>query len=384
MKIVHVVPAVTEESSGPSYSIVHLCESLIAQGQEVTLAALDWAPMVSPPPFLKNFPLGIGPTRLGRSPAMRRWLMSLARSKKVDILHNHGIWQMNAVYPGWAARNGNINMVISPRGALSEWAMRHGSRIKKIFWPMLQKPSFDSATCFHATAESEYEDIRRMGFHQPVTVIPNGIDIPPPKQPLHTEVRTLLFLGRVHRQKGLDILLPAWRAVQDRFPDWRLLVAGSDVGYYGRSGYLDDMRRLALELGLNRIDFAGELRGLAKLQAYQRADLFVLPTYSESFGMTVAEALAAGTPAIVTKGAPWSGLEKIRAGWWIEIGIDPLVACLEDALDRSRDELVEMGMLGRDWMRAEFSWADVARKMADTYRWLSGGAAPAPAWVRTD
>lgn len=384
MKVVHVIPAISEEASGPSYSVVRLCESLIAQGHEVTLAALDWAPMASPPPFLKTFPLGMGPRRLGRSLAMYRWLAGQVQSTGVDILHNHGMWQMSAVYPGWAARKGNINLVISPRGSFSKWAIGYGSKLKKVFWPMLQRPSLDYATCFHATSESEYEDIRRMGFRQPICVIPNGIDIPLPKQINLIETRTLLFLARIHPVKGLDMLLHAWRAVQDRFPEWQMVVVGSDDGYNGPSGYLDDMRRLAIELNLERIEFVGELCGPAKLRAYQHAEIFVLPTYSENFAITVAESLAAGTAAIVSRGAPWSGLETTRSGWWIEIGIDPLVVCLEEALARPQDELFEMGVRGREWMTAEFSWTHVARQITGTYEWLSGNVTQAPDWVRTN
>ena len=267
MRIIHVVPAIAEEASGPTYSVVRLCESLISQGQELTLAALDWAPMPSPPSFLKTFPLGWGPRKLGRSPMMRRWLGEQAEFKNVDILHNHGMWQMNSVYPGWAAKNGNINLVISPRGAFSAWAMRHGSVMKKVFWPTLQRPALEQATCFHATAVSEYEDIRRLGFRQPVAIIPNGIDIPDLPVTGNRDYRTLLFLGRVHRVKGLDMLLPAWRAVQDRFPDWRLMIAGGDDGYYGKSGYLEELHSLVQSLGLERIVFVGALYDTAKTQA---------------------------------------------------------------------------------------------------------------------
>lgn len=384
MRVIHTVPAITEEASGPSYSVVRLCESLIAQGQDVTLAALDWVPMPSPPPFLKTFPLGWGPRRLGRSPEMRRWLDEKVQSKSVDLLHNHGMWQMNAVYPGWAARKSKIKLVVSPRGAFSGWAMQHGSVMKKAFWPALQRPALDHAICFHATAKSEYEGIRRLGFRQPVAIIPNGIDIPdlPPKK--HGDSRTLLFLGRVHPVKGLDMLLPAWRAVQDRFPEWRLAIAGSDDGYYGKSDYLKELYLLVQKLGLKRIEFVGELRGTEKMQAYHDADLFILPTYSENFGMTVAEALAAETPAIVTKGAPWMGLEQHRAGWWIDIGVDPLVAGLEDALSRSPENLEEMGLRGRRWMESEFSWARIGAQMADTYRWLLDKSIPVPAWVHVE
>lgn len=384
MRVIHVVPGVSEEASGPSYSVVRLCESLIAQGQDVTLAALEWAPMASQPPFLKTFPLGWGPRRLGRSTAMRRWLDAQVLSGNVDVLHNHGMWQMNAVYPGWAATKGNINLVVSPRGAFSSWAMRSGSFLKRAFWPLLQYPALAATTCFHATAGSEYEDIRRMGFRQPVAIIPNGIDIPDLQPKAPGDSRILLFLGRIHPVKGLDMLLPAWRVVQDRFPEWRLVIAGNDDGYYGRSGYLDELHILVQKLGLKRIEFIGEQRGVNKLKAYQDADLFVLPSYSENFGVTVAEALAAGTPAIVTKGAPWGGLIKQDAGWWVDIGIDSLAACLENALSRSSDELGEMGMRGRCWMESEFSWPCIGEQMSDTYRWLLDKSLPVPAWVHVE
>lgn len=384
MRAIHVVPGVSEEASGPSYSVVRLCESLIAQGQDVTLAALEWAPMASPPTFLKTFTLGLGPRRLGRSPAMKRWLDEQVQSKRVDLLHNHGMWQMNAAYPGWSARKGNIDLVVSPRGTLSEWAIKHGSVMKKIFWPLLQRPALAATTCFHATAESEYEDIRRMGFRQPVAIIPNGIDIPDLQPKAPGDSRILLFLGRIHPVKGLDMLLPAWRVVQDRFPEWRLVIAGNDDGYYGKSGYLDELHILVQKLGLKRIEFIGEQRGVNKLKAYQDADLFVLPSYSENFGVTVAEALAAGTPAIVTKGAPWGGLIKQDAGWWVDIGIDSLAACLENALSRSSDELGVMGMRGRCWMESEFSWPRIGEQMSDTYRWLLDKSLPVPAWVHVE
>ena len=382
MRVIHVVPAITEEASGPSYSVVRLCESLIAQGQDVTLATLDWATMPSQPPFLKTFPLGWGPRKLGRSPAMQRWLDTHVLSGNVDVLHNHGMWQMNAIYPGWAAKKGNINLVVSPRGAFSEWAMKHGSLMKQVFWPALQRSALEHATCFHATADSEYEDIRRLGFRQPVAIISNGIDIPDLAPKKQGDFRTLLFLGRIHPVKGLDMLLPAWGIVQDRFPEWRLVIVGSDGGYYGKSGYLSELHVLVEKLGLKRIEFVGELCGIDKTQAYHDADLFILPTYSENFGITVAEALAAGTPAIVSKGAPWGGVVTQQAGCWIDVSSEALIACLEDALSRSSADLEAMGMRGRHWMETDFSWAHIGAQMGDTYRWLLDKSLPVPAWVR--
>lgn len=123
--------------------------------------------------------------------------------------------------------------------------------------------------------------------------------------------------------------------------------------------------------------------GAEKWQAYGEADLFVLPTYSENFGMSVAEALAAGTPAIVSTGAPWSGLPTREAGWWIDVGLDPLVACLEEALALPDETLAAYGRQGRQWMEEAYSWSSIGQQMSATYRWiLQGGARPE--WVRSD
>lgn len=378
LQIIHVVPAITEEASGPSYSVVRLCEALLALCQEVTLVALDWAPMHSSLSFLRNFPLSWGPRRLGRSPEMKRWLIQLMASGTVDVIHNHSLWMMPNVYCGQAAYRTNVPLVVSPRGTLSEWAMQSGSSVKKIFWPLIQRPALVPAACFHATAASEYDEIRRMGFGQPVAIIPNGIDIRDFIPKTSGKFRTLLYLGRIHPKKGLDLLLRAWRVLQDRYPEWNLRIVGPDNG-----GYLEQLQRLAAELSLERIQFSGPLFGKHKLKAYSQADLFVLPTYSENFGIAVAEALAAGTAAIVTKGAPWAGLEQRRAGWWIDIGVDALVACLENALSHPAESLAAMGWRGRCWMEAEYSWAQIGQQMAQTYGWLLRGG-DKPQWVVED
>lgn len=383
MRVIHVVPAITEEASGPSYSVVRLCQSLIEAGEDLTLAALDWSHLPATPDFLKVFPLGIGPRRLGRSPEMSRWLRSETSTGKVDVMHSHGMWQMNAAYPGWATRDTRAKLVVSPRGAFSTWAMSHGSWFKRVFWPLLQRPALARAACFHATAEAEYEDIRRLGFKQPVAIIPNGIDAPEFVHKAPRVLRTLLFLGRIHPVKGVDVLLNAWAVVMDRFPDWRLLLIGSDAGYGQQGDYLEQIKVLAAKLKLKRATFVGPIYGEAKWSAYREADLFVLPTRSENFGITVAEALAAGTPAIVTQGAPWQGLQTNGSGWWIDFGVDALVASLVEALAESPDQLARRGTAGREWMMRDFTWHALGKKMDLTYRWLIDGGEP-PSWVRKD
>jgi glycosyltransferase involved in cell wall biosynthesis len=378
MRVIHVVPTITEEAAGPSYTVPRVCELLMGVGADVQLASLDWAVMPSRLPYLKTFPLGFGPRRLGVSPRMRRWLKQEVTSNRVEIIHNHSLWMMPNIYPGYAVRNSRCLLVVSPHGTLSAHALGLNALQKKVFWHALQAPVLRVAACFQATAESEYEDIRRLGFRQPVCIIPNGIDVPPLEKTPNSERRQLLFLGRIHPKKGVDILLHAWQIVEHQFPDWDLHIVGPDNG-----GYLTEMQALAVQLGLKRVVFRGPLFGEEKLRAYQVADLFVLPTHSENFGMTVAEALAAGTPVIVTKGAPWNGLEKQRAGWWIDIGVDPLVACLEQALTTSPEHLAEMGRAGREWMLRDYSWERIGEQLSAVYRWLLEGGEMPPC-VRLD
>src|SRR5512147_597411 len=116
MRIIQTVASISEEAAGPSYSVVRLCESLIADGEDTTLAVLDWTPMASPPGFVKMFSLGAGPRRLGRSPGMRQWFDEVGRSQSVNLIHNNGLWMMPNVYSGAAAKRFKIPLVISPRG----------------------------------------------------------------------------------------------------------------------------------------------------------------------------------------------------------------------------------------------------------------------------
>lgn len=375
---VHVLAALDIEYAGPSYSVPALCEALIDQGVATTLAVLDWMPSTDVRSYVKRFPLGWGPRKLGRSPAMAKWLIEEARAGRAEILHNHGLWMMPNVYPAWARRRSHCRLVVAPRGTVSPWALKHRWLKKKLFGWLLQYEALERADAFHATAESEYEDLRRLGYRQPVCVLPNGIDIPPSAEKRESERRTLLYLGRIHRKKGIDLLLRAWAVVESRFPNWELVVAGPDDG-----GYLAEYQALAERLGLVRVSFPGALYGEKKLAAYRQASVYVLPTHSENFGMTVAEALAAGTPAIVTKGAPWSGLCEHDSGWWIDIGVDPLVATLEEVLALPESRLRAMGLNGRAWMERDFSWSSIANQMARFYAWLTGRG-PQPACVRMD
>ena len=379
LSIIQVVSTISDEAKGPTYSILRLSDELADMGNNVALLALK-VPLQAVPErtFITIFPFGLGPKKLGLSPKLRKWLIQKSADNLIQIMHSHSIWMMPGIYAEQSAKKHKIPLLVSPRGAMSKWAMNYGSPAKKLFWPLVQRPALKSVSCFHATSFSEYQDIRRNGFRQPVAIIPNGIDIPSLKSRNISSTRNLLFLGRIHPVKGIDDLLRAWHIVSPKFPSWNLQIVGPDS-----DEHLKDLKGLVTKLGISRVKFLGLLQGERKIMAYQNAELYVLPSHSENFGVTVAEALASGIPAIVSKGAPWSDLEKNRAGWWIEPGVDSLVQCLNEVLKLSSEELSGMGSNGREWMRQSFSWVKIAKQMQVTYLWLRG-CGNKPSWVYED
>jgi glycosyltransferase involved in cell wall biosynthesis len=378
-RIVHTIPAVADHSSGYTYSVTRLCESLIERGLDVQLGCVDKPGRRAIPDFVRAFPRSPGPVKLGASSKLHQWLRAAARAGEAGILHSHSLWHMPCVYPGWVSQWSWTPYIVSPRGTLSEAAFASGSRVKGTFWRFVQRPALLSATCFHATAESELADIRKHGFTQPVAVIPNGIDIPALAR-THAKDRTLLFLGRVHPIKQPERLLESWQRLAPRFGAWRLKIVGTDLD---SPGYLDRMKVYAAQMRLPRVEFAGELVDDEKFAAYRAADLYVLPSKSENFGITIAEALAAGTPVIATQGAPWGGLVSRRAGWWIKDDVETLSETLAEAMSKERGELEDMGARGRDWMLERFQWNSVADQVLHFYDWIVTGMplATKPDWV---
>ncbi len=378
MKIAHVVSDLSNPAAGTRYAVLKLAEALAETGVAVWVHTLQPVPDDLSAAGIVGYPTAPIVRRLGISPAMRCGLGQV----DADLLHNTGVWMMPNIYAGSVARQRRIPLVLSPQGMFSEWAMAFSRRRKQFAWWCLgQRRTAAATTCFHATSESEARDIRRLGFRQPVAVIPNGVDLPELETdpaPDRSARRRLLFLSRIHPKKGVPILLRAWQRVEGRYPDWELVVAGPD-----EVGHLAEVRALAAELRLQRVAFPGPAYGAAKAALYRSASLFVLPTHSDNFAIAIAEALAHGVPVITTTGAPWAGLEKRDCGWWIELSERNLAEALQAAMDLPPVRRAEMGRRGRLWMTECYGWDGIAEEMKSVYEWALGGGPP-PSCVLTD
>jgi glycosyltransferase involved in cell wall biosynthesis len=376
VKVVHVVPHIDDEAMGPSYSVPRLCQSLAACGHSVGLLCLAAKGDISGV-VVHVHSQWQALNRFAVSPGLAKALRE--RARRVDIVHNHSLWAMPNVAVGWVVPGRHARLVTSPRGTLSPWALARSKWVKRAIWP-LQRRALFRADLLHATSEEELADIRAVGLKQPVAVIPNGVDVPrqDPQLKSRPAERTLLFLSRLHPTKGIDLLLAAWQRLQDKHPDWRLVIAGR-----GEPAHEQSIRELAERLAVRRVTFVGPLYGAMKSGAYWGAELFVLPSHTENFGMVVAEALAHGLPAVVSNGAPWGGLVTEDCGWWIDNTQESLVRTLDEAMQCSVHQLAVKGNRGRQWMEREFRWDALGANMSEAYRWLLEGGEK-PACVRFD
>lgn len=380
LRSVHVIAGLSPAHGGPSYTVPRLCRALAVAGAEASLlsvGAIDERNIAPVDQYRHCFAPDWASVPLARdlrcSSALTRSLREIAA--KVDVIHNHGLWLMPNVDAGRAAQHAHTPFIVSPRGMLSSTALSFSRLKKRVVWALLQGDVVRRASCIHATSEQEYNEIRDFGLQNPITIIPNGIDVPElgshPTAAVD-EGRIVLSLGRIHPKKGLDRLVRAWAQVEPSHPQWRLRIVGPD-----ELGHARELAALAEDLKTKRVSIDGQIAGDAKTAAYREADLFVLPTLNENFGITVAEALAAGTPVITTKGAPWHGLEREGCGWWIDHGVETLAATLTSAMSMGSGELQAKGAKGRAWMSRDFSWDRVADDMLNIYRWLSrGGEVP--------
>jgi glycosyltransferase involved in cell wall biosynthesis len=388
LRALHVVAGLYPHHGGPYYSVPRLCRALAACDVALTLYSVA-APGEGARETLVD---GYRDHRLAwtcaRAPILGslRWSAEFATAlgnaaAAADVVHDHGLWLLPNIQAGRAAARANKPLVVSPRGMLDKAALAFSRRKKSIIWHLLQGAVVRRAACIHATSEHEYEAVRAFGLGNPVAIVPNGIDVPEGEKAsvaAQPHDRIVLTLGRIHPKKGLPGLLRAWARVETAHPAWRLRIVGPD-----EAGHELELRRIVAGLGLRRVSIEGPIYGDAKIEAYRAADLFVLPTFTENFGITAAEALAAGTPVIATKGAPWQGLGAQGCGWWIDHGEDALAATLTEVMALPRDVLQAMGTKGRDWMKRDFSWDSVAAQMRGVYCWLAR-AQPPPPIVRFD
>lgn len=364
MRILHIITGISRRSGGPSRSVQGLVAGLSAAGVETWLMTLNHG----------DEPWVDGVTRFENGGDFEE----VVQRVEPDIVHLHGIWSMALHRCGVACRRLGIKYVIAPRGMLEPWSLQQKWLKKRIARWLHQDRDLKYAAALHATAESEAEQFRKLGFKNPIIVSPNGVNVPKNFSRVEcVEKRRVLFVSRMHPKKGVMELVEAWgKVVSGGVDEWmscEVELVYTVNGEVERE-YEAKVKAKIKELGLeDQFLFTGALNDDDKWKAYARADLFVLPTYSENFGIVVAEALWAGVPVITTKGTPWKELEERKCGWWIDCGVEPLVEVLKKSLVFSRQSLAEMGVRGRALVEEKYTWDAVVKVMVKGYEEVLNG-----------
>ena len=355
MKILHVIAGM-QKAAGTSVFCGEVCNGLVALGHEVSIAVVN-------PEAPDCYPIDSRVELISVVSLLHSTTPSLLH---FDLIHIHALWSPILHKVAKWARANKIPVVWSPHGMLTPWAMNNRWLKKHLAWWLYQRWDLARADLLHVTAESEVEDVRRMGLKNRVVVAPLGVNVDDRLECVERGdgKKTLLFVSRVQKKKGLENLVRAWAQLTLEIKrKWIVRIVGPD-----QEGHTAELMALCDELGCSSdFEFVGPKYGDELQREYASADLFVLPTHSENFGSVVIEALAHSVPVITTKGAPWQELEARGCGWWIDIGVEPLAKVLKEAIATPDEKRREMGLRGRKLVEEKYIWAVVTEKILCGY-----------------
>lgn len=369
MKINHIISSIDKSSGGPARSVTHLIETILDNDKDIKISLNT---LESNNPIIKSFDSINGAlyfNQFGFLEYSKSLNINLLESNS-NLFHGHGLWQLPVNQMAKIARKLKKPYIITPRGMLEPWSLTQGKLKKQLALNLFQFNDLKYATCIHATAPMEVDSIRDLGFKNPVAMIPNGINISefPVKLPVKTDKpKKILFLSRIHVKKGIENLIDAWKLIDEKLiRNWKIEIVGN-----GDEVYIQSLKNIIVSENLNdQITIKKPVFGLEKIKLFREASLFVLPTFSENFGIVIAESLASYTPVITTKGAPWEDLKTNKCGWWIDIGVEPLKKALEQAIGSNDKILIKMGVNGRKLIEDKYSMQSVAEQMLQLYQWI--------------
>jgi len=387
LRLLHVIASVGPVHGGPSVMVHEMAAGLVAAGHRAEVATTD-----DNGEGRLDVPLGEALERDGvvyrhfarqwrtgtASLPLASWLRGAAGS--FDLLHVHGLFSHPTSAAARAAQRARVPYVIRPLGALQPWGMARGRRhLKRFLLRFVDGPLLAAAAAVHYTSDEERDQAAAAGVTGRAVVLPLGIHLPPPahasgrawlkvRHPDWTDRVVVLFLSRLHPKKGLDLLLPAFADVRARHPRAALLLAGD-----GEPDYLRALAGRAVELGVApHVRFAGYLGGADKQGAFAAADLFVLPSRAENFGVAAVEALGAGCPALVSTAVPLAAaVLEARAGWAALPERVQLTAALDRALATPAAERRAMGERGRALALARWSRDRMVTDLVGLYQRLA-------------
>lgn len=363
MKIIHYIPSIDRTAGGTSTYMQVLAKGLgeLAEVHIITHASEN-------PLAMGNCTVHYVPEYNPFKGSWRKRVTEMMEEVRPDIVHVNCCWMPACAAVQHIAQKHGYNVVLTPHGMLEPWIIKRHYWTRKVPALLLyQKAAVRKADCIQSTAESECDNLLKLGYNKNIKVVRLGIDADGIEMKKSwKKTRQILFLSRVHVKKGINFLIEAAAVLRSELQGYKILVAGE-----GDADYVAEMKRMIEDNSLQDIvQLIGGVYGDEKWRLFQTSDFFVLPTHSENFGLAIAESLASGTPVITTVGTPWHDLNDTNSGAWIEIGTQPLVETLRRFLALSDGELEAMGRNGRKLIEEKYSAHVMAKEMMEVYETL--------------
>ena len=374
MRILHAISGIDPRNGGPTNALIGFASAQRRAGLDVRVIS-TWRERDAFRSAERLEALGVGVRMVGqaygklsRHPALEQNLV--AEISTADVVHIHAMWEQMQYVAGRVAQRLNKPYVCTPHGMLDPWNMKKSRLAKQIFLALRMKKNLQNASLLHFTTTIEQQAVARFNLRPPSIVEPLGLDaseyadLPPAGEFRRRHAKLgdrpiILFLGRVHYGKGLELLIPALARMQGR--DAMLVVAGPDA-----DGYSATVNKLAPSV-LDRVLYTGMVAGREKLAALVDADLLCLPSYHENFGLAVIESLACGTPVVISDQVNLHpDVSAAGVGGVVRLEVDALAGELDRWLqDRAlRDAAAARAPA---FVRQRYDWNEIARRWVDHY-----------------
>jgi glycosyltransferase involved in cell wall biosynthesis len=381
MRILVVIPAIGSVYGGPSKSVIELAKSLVKQGINVDLVTttangdaeldvpkLTWIEKAGVQ--IRYFPyFSWGDYKFSFS--LAQWLHK--NVNKYDVVHTNALFSLPNLPVYWACQQRKVPYLITLHGMLEPWALSYKAHKKKLFYDFLEKPAINKASGIQVLATPEQNSVKTLNLKPPLFLIPNGIfaqdfELLPPaslfleKFPETKNRKLILFLGRIDPKKGLDLLSSAFAKIHQQFPDTHLAIAGPD-----NVGYLPTVKNYFQDLGcLDTVTFTGMLTGEMKYSALSAASIYVAPSYSEGFSMSILEGMASGLPCIFTTACNFPEANEAQVAKVVGVNQEEITEALLWCLS-NKEEANEMGQRARQFILENYTWNKIAIKLIEVY-----------------
>jgi glycosyltransferase involved in cell wall biosynthesis len=385
MRILQIIPSISLVYGGPSQMVLGLSAALAAQNIDVTIITTDSNGDIGQLPL--DVPLNQPIQQNGyqiiyfRCYPWRRYKFSFSllqwlneNARQFDLAHLHALFSPVTTLAATIARYHHLPYIIRPCGMLDPADLQKKKRLKQIYATLLERPNLAGAAAIHFTSKEEAKISERFGLgstgKMPVPrdlVIPLGVTAGLfPQKLRESQVPIILFMSRIEPKKGLDLLIPALENILGSGIEFHFVLAGSNPQ---NADYETQIKVQIHNSSLAKYTtITGFVSGDLKVELLTKADLFVLPSYYENFGIAVAEAMAAGVPVVISDRIHIAeDIQQAEAGWVGPLEVGAIANSIKSAL-LNPQERQRRGLNGKEYAKKHYNWEAIAQQTIDAYQ----------------